>query len=329
MCEKISDQLKNRLIDTGLWLSDQHYSETWRHVYQLGSELQRKFRARFGARNWDAVFAPSGRSLKTHDCIRIIGYGAAITEYMIASLRLPEQESFKAVELGALANFIVTYYDFYQDNSYSGKALAAPVFSAKTSGLGRRARGLLFYLRGQFNPPEKLLNIMVRHYFRFYRSLPYFKSRSEVSKIVNRSIRLMYLAELEMGNDQHKLASQLMRRKNALPFVVMASPAWLLVDQFKKINYFYHLLWSYRMGDFIGKIDDLVDLEYDRRNSQPNQYASVESVENINKIINSVVERGAKIHNSWKHDLDMLEPGPSPSEVERLFPALLRSWVGG
>ncbi len=90
-----------------------------------------------------------------------------------------------------------------------------------------------------------------------------------------------------------------------------------------------HLMWSYRLGIFIGLLDDAIDLKEDLSNNKPNifikdnQVVQTMSAQSVAKV---VAHKGVRIKQLWRKMI--LDHQHIDSMSEFLFPALIRSWIG-
>ena len=99
------------------------------HVYQaqradvtaLGRTLSRALPARVGERAWANGLSATGRKSIGSDAIRILGFGASLTSFLTAGIAMDTNQRAKVMELGALANLIVSLYDEFVDRGYSAE----------------------------------------------------------------------------------------------------------------------------------------------------------------------------------------------------------------
>jgi hypothetical protein len=66
--------------------------------------------------------------------------------------------------------------------------------------------------------------------------------------------------------------SLLWRRKSALPWVVMGMGGWST-----EVGELRHLMWLYRLGCFLGRIDDAADVERDNAQGRLNTFAGLDN----------------------------------------------------
>jgi hypothetical protein len=212
-----------------------------------------------------------GRPAPLADCERVFGFGYLLTEWMLPDALCDELHRRQVALLGARANFIVTVFDHLLDESVSGR----PPLSARD--VQRAVAGDLrpLSIASLVGPPaRRLLARLARSYFKAFAALPFASRHSGVRRLVSRAITSMYAAEIQTASMRDP-GEQTLRRKAALPFVVMGAAAWLAVPEFSPALFRAHLRWLYRVGDLLSAIDDLADLPADIAASRPNRLTAV------------------------------------------------------
>ncbi len=110
----------------------------------------------------------------------------------------------------------------------------------------------------------------------------------------------------------------------------MGAPSWTASPQPDKYR-FRHLIWMYRVGALIGWMDDLVDLNEDRKNNCTNGYllswkeSSVPEEVLLKEAANHIIRDSVDIVQSWK---DLFQSG-TPNKASGFFYTTLISWTGG
>lgn len=318
----LKEELQKAFSSSGLFLSDASYSEVWQQIYQSGPVYQEQLKQISGRKTWDRVFYSDTNRIREQDRIRILGFGAAITEYMIAGFNLPKAERTTLVRLGTLANFIVTFFDNCLDTGHPRQ----PLLPQPSKLINNKLSALDFLFRALVNPKVKLINRLVRCYLQTIKNLPYARHRPQLVELAHRAIELMYEAELQtvMRKDS-KISLRMMRRKSALPFVIMALPVWLSVKEIDKPAFITHLRWSYRFGYFFCLLDDAVDLFDDINNNHPNYFLFDKKwLESPELIVKCVIDQGVRVKKNWHKETRAVDV----SATELVFPALIRSWLG-
>lgn len=315
-------KLQKAFTGSDLFLSDASYGEVWGQIYQSGSNYQEQLKQISGRKTWERIFHSDNIKISEQDRIRILGFGAAITEYMIPAFNLPKAEHTAVVRLGTLANFIVTFFDYCVDtDNYSGSLLPQP---SKLINNKFPEPGFIF--RALINPKVKIINRLVKYYLHSLNQLPFARHRPQIIKLAHRVIKLMYEAEMQtVTRDGSKVSLRIIRRKSALPFVIMALPVWLSVEKIDKPSFILHLRWTYHLGYFFCLLDDAVDLFDDLHNDHPNYFLFDNKwLESPELIVKYVVDHGVRVKDAWNKKICAV----SASSTELIFPALIRSWIG-
>jgi hypothetical protein len=184
--------------------------------------------------------------------INRLGFGYVLTEF--ATAPVPWKATGEDVfSLGALANLIVVAFDKLADSGLTVEGVMPPEVAHGADSVSA-------------SPVARLAS----EYYRRLRSLPW--RRDGVLTSVENAIRRMYQAEVASIHLGEQLPPHLWRRKCCLPFVVMALPAWAREDDFSSSAYLRHLHWLYRVGHFLGALDDAIDFEPDRAQGRPNYW---------------------------------------------------------
>jgi len=171
---------------------------------------------------------------------RACGFGALLTEFLVAPLALDPLAQTDAAGLGARVNLIVSLYDHYVDQ-------------------GMAPHQVLPEQGGEGMVP--LVPLLVRGYYARLRP-------SRNTALVHRAIARMRDAEDRVAAGES--SPLLWRRKSALPWVVMGmSPQSLQPFALP------YLAWLYRLGCFLGWIDDAADVERDRAQGRANAFAEL------------------------------------------------------
>jgi hypothetical protein len=284
-----------------------------------GRELRDDFAASVGIRTWQRGLADVSAA-PLDDTTRVIGFGLALTEFMIAPLGLNAGARSAVARLGALANLIVTVYDSFVDNGHEPDELLPREWLSAAARGGRRIN-VRHYAPSARN---RLVARLVTMYFAEMNELRYAQQHTRVTAAVVRAVRMMYEAERAT---LERLDRRSQRQKAALPFVVMALPAWLARSDAPPTESFGHLRWSWRVGAFFGTIDDVVDLSVDSHQGYPNLIGQT-----LHQLPPEIIARrsaveGAAIIRDWRAALIDRE---APSQLaSNAFRTCLASWLGG
>lgn len=304
--------LASELRTAGLIADPLRYRATCAAAFDRG-DMQR---ARFGQRIDAALVCSLSEALhRPHlegDVTRILGFGDALTRFAAAPVRLDAAVEERVVELGALANLIVTMYDGCLDDA-----------SAAGDPLPRDALARAWSLEeatadGSASAAQALLTRLVFE----YRSRLIALGTGPARELVERAIARMYAAE-RATREGHNPAALL--RKNALPFVVMGFPAWVAGSRTADDGCIrWHLAWLYRLGSFIGWVDDIIDLSADRAAGHPNRVLDAFLADQVAGLPAAVAARGRRVMKEWCVRVDR-----SRHSMAGILPTVVTSWFGG
>lgn len=324
-------------IRTAMWAALRE-EDLWPHwdAYEAGrgrvvgwgeteiGELQRVV----GRRVWRAALDGAARPVSDADVVRIVGMGRLLSEHLLAPLALPSDTRTPLARLGALANLIVALYDNFLDGRGSGTPLSRSALSADS---GKRGL-MLFWHRSLGTVDERLMGRLVELYYRRLQLLtPPSLAGSARLAFIHRTIRRMYDAEDATRTRSGPPSRAALRRKAALPFVVMGLPGWLVASP-GTTTLFWHVGWLYRVGLFFGAIDDAVDMEADRAASHPNTLTSELSLANdpeqaLQRFVRRVARAGTGLASAWLKRVP--EHEKTDPIVSRAIQITTCSWLGG
>ena len=243
-----------------------------RDVSRVGSEEAAALAGLVGPSLWMQALAQLGRPFPQADCERVLGFGASLTAFMLPPVHIDESLSRELCTLGAHANLLVSLFDQVADEC-SGTALPlSPAIVARAC--AGRGRARLAWGSNSGAPVARLLTRLLSAYVRRRDRLTYSRRYQPVRALHTRAIVAMHAAELETLASASGVTDRVIRRKSALPFVVMGLPAWLAVERVPPATFRAHLRWLYRVGSFLGWIDDAADLDADRAGGRPNRVAT-------------------------------------------------------
>lgn len=312
----------------GLWPDWGCYESGRALIVEWGEREMAFLRATVGRRRWSEAFRRVPRGVRDSDIVRILGVGRLLTEYVIAPLNVAEPQRAHVSRLGALANLIVTIFDHYADTT-DGRCIAV---ARESLVRGERRPGWLLPLRVAIagTPEERFMTPLVRLYYRQLEELvSHAASAAPVLELIQRAIVRMYDAEslTWTGSPPRAVA---MRRKAALPFVVMGLPGWLAASP-ARADLPWHLRWLYRLGIFFGNVDDVVDLEADRASGHPNRIGAQlaghgGSDEAIAVAAARIARRAEALVRDWRERVPHPPPNPAIASAIEITTC---SWFGG
>ncbi len=329
--QSFSELLRCELDTAGFIPDADAYAIARARAVSAGALLWERLLAAVGADCWSRAKERLTLSIADADCERMLGFGGALTDYAVAPLDVPAAQLSDVVDLGALTNFVVAVYDQFLDAGAADADVLPRTAVAQM--LGTDAAHLEPPRRQAVHgdAPQRLLLALVGEFHRRLRALRLPNDRTQLLEQIHRVILAMYDAE---HPDAHVPAGVPIRhlwRRAALPFVVMGLPAWLTVPQLDRQLYGWHGRWLYRLGRFIGWVDDAVDLEDDRVTGQPNLVAlalsSDEDLRAGHRLAQQITIGGVRVREEWRTRTSVGQ-ATGPRQVDALSLAVC-SWFGG
>jgi hypothetical protein len=260
----------------------------------------------------------------------IAGYGALMTEFLIAPLPLEPAACAEVAKLGALANVIVSFFDQMVDGGRR-RSLLLPAWAlgAAATPTGR----VLLRLLARLAPVESHLTLgLVAEYFRRLSALPHAARHRCVRADVVHCIAQMYREEGRTPREWERIrGSAALQKKTALPLVVLGLPGWLGAPRVDGTEYARHRRWLVRLGKFVRWIDDAADATADAATNGPNLVVRTlgrrgRPAEADGALAAMVAERGRWILEEWRSM--MASAGRAESGASDVIPAVLVSWLG-
>jgi hypothetical protein len=236
--------------------------------------------------------------------IRQLGFGHVITEFAIAHLGIPGKPDRAVLSLGALSNLIVSMYDGLLDSGQDPERILP--------------RSRITGIAGASKTGDPLLGTLVDLYFARLSAFP--NPHAAVYQTLRSAIVRMYDAERATSGPLGYTRT-VWRRKSALPIVIMGLPVWMTVPLLEICVYRAHLKWLFRLGQFIGWIDDAADIHADRAAGRPN-YFSAGAGPNVAR---RIAGQGALIVEAWNTGAPRGRYGRTLLET---FLAVTWSWLG-
>ena len=283
--------------------------------------------------DWHIASTDLIECFSSDDLKRVLGFGRLLTEFLISPIQSNFQVTTinKAIDLGSLANLIVTIFDQYVESA----PMELGAFDRHSlEQISRQKWGFLSqWLQSGSTAKVRVICKLISEYFCQLNKLPYSNRCSPLREFIYHTILSMYDAEVMTAQPFSQLSSkQVLRQKSALPFVTMGLPAWLCVRQTSPPHYWQHLRWLYYFGEFIGWIDDVVDLDPDRRTGQPNRVEkTLAHAPNIvhcqEQIARNMAFLGKQLVHGWCRQVGLASE-VMPYEMY-MFSALIMSWFGG
>lgn len=265
--KSLSDQLWYELELNGFTFDFNRYDQHLMQLLRMGECQKDRLVELCGRERWIEMVAAIGPARQEEDLVRVLGFGNALTSFTCAPFSHHLQVQL-IKDLGALCNLIVSLYDYFLDH-------AAPrTFTFPEQVLHEALRGNYSSLQrtaAQGIPAQRIIAGLVLDYFQLLGSVPADANADRIKKILYKTIWLMFEAENAAAADPAEVNDFYLKRKSALPFVVIGLPGLLLHGQAALSRYPAYLRWLYDLGEFIGWVDDVVDIRRDLQNRQPNR----------------------------------------------------------
>jgi hypothetical protein len=284
-----------------------------------------------GRRSWNRGVACLGRVAAEEDCVRVLGFGSTLAEFAMAPLGLTGPGLGPAAALGALANLIVSLYDQWLDSGVRpGSVLPRWHLRGIADGRVWLRHGSL--AAALVSPRRIFMARLVDQYFHRLGTLPYASARPAAHHLLIRTIQRMYDAEsATISETSTQCRARMLRRKSALPFVVLGLPGWLAVNVRPSISLRSHLGWLYRLGEFIGCIDDAIDLAEDASAGRPNLLlgelaAAGECRSSRIAVAQRIAARGSWVLREWRRAVP--SEVPLPEITGAVLGICVGSWFG-
>ena len=300
----ISGRMKRDLLiafsERGLLPSEAAYNVFRRMISEQGKRIATSFFNVVSKDDWNAVNQLLHRKTLFAEIQRILGIGAYLTEFAIDPVPIDARFRRQFIELGTLANIIGATYDMFVD---SGKCDPDVVLSKISL---NRALSRLDGLK--LHPPytsasQKIVSEMMGQYFRLLRRFSDSSNVRLVRDLLRADVLRLLDAEAKTLSKE-RYNEQDVRDKSALLFVLMGLPAWLALDRVEPNQVINHRRWLYNIGDLLGWVDDVADLQSDIKYAQPNRIAIwlYQKNKGIYQIIQHVLEMAGAIMDEWEQN---------------------------
>ena len=316
--------LRGDLAAAGLLLCAPDHASARRRALERGFDLWLRVRLIIGERCWRRAQKALRRPLQDDECGRVLGFGAALTEFATA----PLASSQEIVELGALANFIVGIYDTHLDAWIEHRPLLDRAKLIRLFTVSRRLWSLGSPMR-RVSAPERMFVALVSEFVRRLRAVAGPRACERDFDSILRAIVAMYDAQDACVRLRAKVPQRKLRDKGALPMVVMGAPAWLGAARADEASVAWHGRWLYDLGEFLALIDDSVDLYPDATAGEPNRIERIlrrdHSPRRVKAIAAAIARRGAKLQSAWHARL----PSQARHASAEILPMVVTSWLEG
>ncbi len=245
--------------------------------------------------------------LRNETVVRILGFGYLKASYFLSGITDKDKETFH--HLGAVANLIVSLYDHIIDQfSMRRNPLTPKMFLNALNG-----RSL--FLRFTYSRTQRVFYDIVRYYLSTLRTICVDRNQQSIYETITLLIFRMYSAERACAVGRSNVTDH--ARKSALPIVMTGITGWLCMPS--PLDRWKHLLRMYRIGIFLGQVDDLVDFEEDKKSGDVNQF------------INDPAPNprlGFSLINALEN-FEQQRRSPCTDHLQHLLSICTLSWMGG
>jgi hypothetical protein len=267
----------------------------------------------------------------------VMGYGALMTEFLVAPARPEPSDRQQIAALGAVANLIVSHFDELVDGGWprslllpSWALVAAPTYVGRTV-LRAAARA---------GPaPTRVIVTLVANYFERVRALERTVARPRVRRRLSRTIMTMYSEEGRTPREWRRIRGDAaLQKKTALPLVVLGLPVWLVSADFDAARFEAHYRWLVHVGKFVRWVDDAADAEADGATGASNlvRHALAERTGDAAEqvaLAAAIARRGRRLVDQWHAFVaaatdENSRSAISDDHVPAVLSNVLAAWVG-
>jgi hypothetical protein len=199
----------------------------------------------------------------------ILGFGEAMTEFLVAGIPASTGSRPDVIRIGALAKFIISIYDKLVDDVGERELLPRGELIRAMNGSSAPRRTTM-----PADPSRRVIMKAVSAYFRLLHLLPFAKRRERERRMLGKAIVELFDVELRLRPDRRGTAGvreDAVKAKAAFSFISMGLPAWLASPRPDPEALSWHWNWLGELGEFLGWVDDLMDVEEDVGCGFPNR----------------------------------------------------------
>jgi hypothetical protein len=319
--------LRSELRSAGVFPRSDRFEATRSELVRIGRSERQSVVNLIGPGTWHRSLHTLQLVAPEDDCARVLGYGYGLTAFLLAPLQ-NLKDADVIYRLGAQANLIITLYDRNLDLGHRGHLSEAFLQVA-----ARNPMGIMSRLQSAFVPPlSRAILILIYDYFRQLRQFRSESGRTWVYEQIVRAVLKMHQVEhATLVPDAQAVREGTLRRKAALPLVVLGLGGWLVVPEFDAALFRWHLRWLYRCGNLIGWIDDAADLEEDAATGRPNRVerrlGNAMTDDPARYLAAEIAKTTRAVLTDWSSR--MLYPKTVPLWTRDAFSTVLLSWLGG
>jgi hypothetical protein len=326
--EALRTQVVRALDENDLLPRSQMFERTLLRVVRRGEKCRQEFLLPvIGERAWRRV---SGRLGSTDSSLAgVLGFGEAMTEFFVAGVPMSRQAKSQVIRIGALSKFILSTHDKLVDNLGETDLIPRSMLVQAITGDPRSRRTVL-----PADSSRRVITRAVDAYFKLLYRLPFAQQRVYVREILGSAILSLFDVEASLHLKRGGAIAfdeETVKTKATLSFVSMGLPAWLASRRATQECVSLHWSWLCQLGEFLGWIDDLVDLEGDIELNFPNrvvlrlQRPNGQRPQAVNSLANEIATLGSEVADQWKDRLST----PSNQSSLKYFKTNILSWLGG
>jgi hypothetical protein len=326
--QDLRDKLLATLDKRGLLPTPEDFERTLRRVIRRGDRCRHEFLLPIvGQSAWRQV----ARSLECPDSrlAAILGFGEAMTEFFVAGIPMSRQSRSRVIRIGALSKFILSIYDKLVDNLGMRNLLSR-------SELLQAATGAQFLRRrmATLDAPHRVVARSVSAYFELVHMLPFAAERAQERQLLSAGIVKLFDVEIALRPDARKptaVRENAVKEKAAFSFVSMGLPAWLATRRAVAADISQHYNWLCDLGEFLGWIDDVADIEEDIGCGFPNRVMLRLRKRNglraraVLLLAEEIAELGSQVSNQWSRKVPISNARQNCLDV---FRSNVYSWLG-
>ena len=310
------------LANNDLLCSEEKYRLGRDTIKSFGKGEWQRLEKTLSAKEMSRLLKWYGTQNPKREIQRILGFGFALTDFLIRPIERNEIRFKKFLEIGAIANLIICVFDSLVDNHSDHNWIRQYARRINSGFQESYIDRVLFWKDEKYMLMMSLTRVFMH---RLYETIEDRKARDFVLKYVQVAFtaEAKTLYKMETGN--RFIAS----RKSALAILLLGAPAIVVNSQEKERSGIGHFIWTYRVGELLGRVDDLCDYSFDIDNDSANYYKSDCSSE-LNEFnpVGEIVKLVSDIEHilrKYSADNDLKD---YPGKSSFLLYAII-SWIGG
>lgn len=244
--------------------------------------------------------------------VRLMGWGARFAYFCSAPVADTQYDAVLA--LGGLTNLIIALYDFELDERpgrhtppFTEEWLASAFVNTESPSSASASR----------------LEQLVMLYIKNLHAMPYSHTRPHIARLIQKTIvrlhRIENQTQTQLGEGNRQRVA---RMRSGYLFMLFGLPIWLAAASIDEDNLCWHMHWLYRLGVFLGWIDDWSDALNDRQTHHPNVVNSaLRNQPNYLQLVSRIARQGDHIRKDWRQAVPL-----HLLYLERVLKVAVTSW---